>query len=148
VPSTAEQPWQCVARERMFVLQFCLEFVNLVVLPFFVCPPFPFLWATQYGSVVFLSVLLWFCRGGEHFPAELNNVPHGFAFEFFQCFFLFPSSYLFGFFSISCFFFLILFLFVFILFLLGFFGLLLPSHNVVHLACIIAEFSHSCLFLK
>ncbi len=79
------------------------------------------------GPVVFLSVLLQFCRSGEHFQAKLNNAPHGFAFKFLQCFFLFPSSYLFGFFSISCFF-LLLFLFIFnFLFLLGFFGLLLLS---------------------
>jgi len=42
VPSGTEQPHQYVAWERMFLMRSCLQFVNLVVLPFFVCAPFPF----------------------------------------------------------------------------------------------------------
>jgi hypothetical protein len=31
----------------MFLMQSCLKFVNLVVLPFFVCAPFPFRVSTR-----------------------------------------------------------------------------------------------------
>jgi hypothetical protein len=47
VPFATEQPHQYVAWERMFLMRSCLEFVNLVVLPFFVYAPFPFRGSTR-----------------------------------------------------------------------------------------------------
>ncbi len=65
--------------------------MNLVVLPFFVCPPFSFFWVVQFSLfLLFSSAEVWdMSKPSPVFP--LNS----FAFKFFQCFSLFPSSYLF-----------------------------------------------------
>jgi hypothetical protein len=56
----------------------CFEFVNWVVLPLFVCPPFPFFWAPGV-FVDFLYVLLRIRRSWEHFRVELKDAPRGFC---------------------------------------------------------------------
>lgn len=65
--------------------------VKLVVLPFFVCPPFSFFWVVQFSLFLFFSSAeVWLVsKPNPVFP--LNS----FAFKFIWCFSLFPSLYLF-----------------------------------------------------
>ncbi len=91
------------------------------------------------GPVDSLSILLRICRNGEHFRVELKDAPPWFLLpNFSRAPFCFLPPVNLDFSS----FFLLLSLFVFILFLLGLFGLLIPSF----IGCCSSGLHHSRIF--
>ncbi len=88
-----------ITSEAGRICALCFEFVNWVVLPLLVCPPFPFFWAPRVPLIFFLfyfgSVEM-----GSIFESNSRMLPVVFAPKFLSRSFLFPSSYQPGFFSI------------------------------------------------
>jgi hypothetical protein len=76
-----------------------IEFVNWVVFPLFVCPPFPFFWAPQVPLFFFLFYF-GSIEVGSIFESSSRMLLVVFVLKFLSHSFLFPSSYQPGFFSI------------------------------------------------
>jgi hypothetical protein len=107
-----------------------------VVLPLLVYPPFPFFWAPRVPLIFFLFYF-GSVEVGSIFESNSRMLPVVFAPKFLSRSFLFPSSYQPGFFSIFS-----ASLSICILFLLGLFGLLIPSF----VGCCSSGFHHSRIF--
>ncbi len=99
VPSDSTRCLCGVHQVRGRICALCFEFVNWVVLPLLVCPPFHFFWA-PWVPLIFFLFYFGSVEVGSIFESSSRMLPVVFAPKFLSRSFLFPSSYQPGFFSI------------------------------------------------